>query len=79
MILEQLGLEEMAATGGATHKVTITHQDLTSASAAQTLNLAVTAAEMNARCLFSILKVPFENTADAALISTTSPFFTLVE
>jgi len=71
MQLEPLGIEEMAATGGATHKVTITHDDLTNASASQTLNLAVTAAEMNARCLYSILKVPFEDLSDTDLISVT--------
>lgn len=71
MTLEPLGIEEMAATGGATHKATITHEDLTDTDAAQTLNLATLAAEMNARCLYSILKVPFEDKDDAALASVT--------
>jgi len=70
MTVEQLGIEEMAATG-ATHKVVVTHADLTEAavSTAQTLAPIVVAALTSWQTLFGLVRVPFENTADADLVS----------
>ncbi len=69
-ILEQLGLEEMAATG-ATHKVVVTHKDLTetAVSTAQTLTPITVANLTSWQTTLGIIRVPFENTADAAFVS----------
>lgn len=70
MTTEQLGLEEMAATG-ATHKVVVTHKDLTetAASTAQTLTPITVANLTSWQTLFGLVRVPFENTADSAFVS----------
>jgi len=69
-ILEQLGLEEMAATG-ATHKVVVTHSDLTetTVSTAQTLTPITVANLTSWETKFALLRVPFANTADTGFNS----------
>jgi len=69
-ILEQLGIEEMAATG-ATHKLVVKHGDLTetAASTAQTLTPIAVANLTSWQTLYGLLREPFQNTADAAFDS----------
>ena len=63
--LEPLGLEEMAATG-ATHKVVVTHADLTetTVSTAQTLTPITVANLTSWETKFALLRSPFQYTAD---------------
>ena len=70
MILEQLGTEEMAATG-ATHKVVVTHADLTEAavSTAQTLAPITVANLTSWQTLLGLIRVPFEDVDDGAFVS----------
>lgn len=70
MPLERLGIQEAAANGGATHKYVLPWTELTDADAAQTINVAVVAAEMIARVLRADLKGAFVS-SDATLLSTT--------
>ncbi len=65
MQINPLPLESQAAAGG-NYEVLVTHEDLTDAvaSEAQTLTVPIKA-KMSARCVRSILDVPFENSASA--------------
>lgn len=63
MIIEPLGIEEAAANGGATHKVTITHTDLTDTDTAQTLAGPAATTGMTGKVLRGSIVTPFDDAA----------------
>lgn len=73
VILEPLGLEEAAATGS-THKLVMTHADLTETAVGtgQTLTPVAVANLTSWQTTFGLLRIPFENTADAAFDSVSA-------